>query len=327
MAQPEVKRFLARRVLAMTATILGVTLVAFVVARAAPGDPVAVQGDLGLRAGSASIQQLREYRRLMGLDEPILAGYLRWLWHLLRGDLGTSFRDGRPVLSLLGEALPVTLLLSIPSLLIGYLLAVPVGIVSAARPGGWLDRSLATLAFILHSLPLQWVALVLVVWPGGFPIQGLHSEGTTSLPDLLAHLVLPVVCLSYGSVAVISRFLRSSMLEEMRQDYVRTARAKGLSEAAVILRHALPNSLLSLITLFGLTFPALASGAVIVERIFGLPGMGKLTFEAVLGRDVPVVMGAVALGGVATALGTLLSDLLYAAADPRISLEEARAAR
>ena len=202
----------------MTTTVLGVTLVAFVVARAAPGDPVALQGDLGLRAGSASVQQLREYRRLMGLDEPILAGYLRWLWHLVRGDLGTSFRDGRPVLSLLGEALPVTLLLSIPSLLIGYLLAVPAGIVSAARPGGWLDRSLATLAFLLHSLPLQWVALVLVVWPAGFPIQGLHSEGTTSLPDLLAHLVLPLVCLSYGSVAVISRFLRSSMLEQMRQD-------------------------------------------------------------------------------------------------------------
>jgi peptide/nickel transport system permease protein len=178
--------------------------------------------------------------------------------------------------------------------------------------------------FLLHSLPLQWVALVLVVWPSGLPIQGLHSEGTSSFGDLLAHLVLPLACLSYGSVAVISRFLRSSMLEEMRQDYVRTARAKGLSQAAVILRHALPNSLLSLITLFGLTFPALASGAVIVERIFGLPGMGKLTFEAVLGRDVPVMMGAVALSGAATALGTLISDLLYAAADPRISLEERR---
>jgi len=289
----------------MLATALGVTLVAFAVARAAPGDPVALQGDLGLRAGSASVQQMREYRRLMGLDEPILAGYLRWLWHLFRGDLGTSFRDGRPVLSLLGEALPVTLLLSIPSLLVGYVLALPVGIASAARPGGWLDRALSTLVFLLHSLPLQWVALVLVVWPSGLPIQGLHSEGTSSFGDLLAHLVLPLACLSYGSVAVISRFLRSSMLEEMRQDYVRTARAKGLSESAVILRHALPNS-------------------VIVERIFGLPGMGKLTFEAVLGRDVPVVMGAVALSGAATALGTLISDVLYAAADPRISLEERR---
>src|SRR5205807_633551 len=145
LAQPEVKRFLARRVLAMLATALGVTLVAFAVARAAPGDPVALQGDLGLRAGSASVQQMREYRRLMGLDEPFLAGYLRWLWHLFRGDLGTSFRDGRPVLSLLGEALPVTLLLSIPSLLVGYVLALPVGIASAARPGGWLDRALSTL--------------------------------------------------------------------------------------------------------------------------------------------------------------------------------------
>jgi peptide/nickel transport system permease protein len=163
------------------------------------------------------------------------------------------------------------------------------------------------------------VALVLVVWSGGAPIHGLHSEGDSSFADLLAHLVLPLICLTYGSLAVISRYLRSSMLEQMSQDYVRTARAKGLPERAVILRHALPNSLLSLITLFGLTFPALTSGAVIVERVFGLPGMGMLTFDAVLGRDVPVLMGVTTVAGLVTMLAMLVSDLLYAAADPRIS--------
>ena len=178
----------------MVPTLLGITFLAFAVVRAAPGDPLTLQADLGLRPGGATLQQIGEYRRLMGLDEPFLTGYLRWLTQLFRGDLGSSFRDGRPVTMLLAEALPVTLLLSIPSLLLGYLLAVPIGIASAAKPGGLLDRALSSLVFLLYSLPLQWVALALVVWPAGLPIQGLHSEGTRSLGDLAAHLVLPLVC-------------------------------------------------------------------------------------------------------------------------------------
>jgi len=227
---------------------------------------------------------------------------------------------------LLAEALPVTLLLSLPALLLGYLLAIPIGLISAARPGGLLDRFLSSAVFLLYSLPVQWVALLLVVAASGsgLPIQGLRTEGVSAASDLFAHLVLPIACLTYGSLAVLSRHLRSSMLEVMGQDYVRTARAKGLSETAVVLRHALPNSLLSMITLFGLTFPALASGAVIVERVFGLPGMGKLTFDAVLGRDMPVLMGAITLAGLMTMLGLLVSDLLYLAADPRVSLRGRR---
>jgi peptide/nickel transport system permease protein len=306
----------------MVPTFLGITFIAFALARAAPGHPLALEGDAGLRAGGNTVAQMREYRRLMGLDDPLLAGYARWLGHVVRGDLGDSFRDGRPVLVLLGEALPVTLLLSLPSILLGYLLAIPIGIVSAIRPGGLLDRLLTALVFVLYSLPVQWVALMLVLAASGsaLPIQGLRSEGTRSLGDLLAHLLLPIACITYGSLAVLSRHLRSSMLETMGQDYIRTARAKGLSEPAVVLKHALPNSLLGMITLFGLTFPALVSGAVIVERIFGLPGMGKLTFDAVLGRDLPVLMGSITLAGLVTMLGLLVSDLLYAAADPRISL-------
>jgi peptide/nickel transport system permease protein len=312
---------LTKRLAAAAPTFLGITFVAFAIVRAAPGEAVA-QGDALLRSGT--LAQMHEYRRVMGLDDPFLLGYARWLGHLVRGDLGSSFRDGRPVLSLLAEALPVTLLLSVPALVLGYLLAIPIGILSAARPHGRADRALSWIVFFLYSLPLQWVALLLVVAASGagLPIQGLRGEGVHTAGDLLAHLVLPVLCLTYGSLAVVSRYLRSSMLEQMGQDYVRTARAKGLSPAAVVLRHALPNSLLSLVTLFGLTLPALASGAVIVERVFGLPGMGKLTFDAVLGRDVPVLMGTVALGGVLTMLGVLVSDLLYTALDPRISFPE-----
>ena len=306
----------------MVPTFLGITFIAFALARAAPGHPLALEGDAGLRAGGNTVAQMREYRRLMGLDDPLLAGYARWLGHVVRGDLGDSFRDGRPVLVLLGEALPVTLLLSLPSILLGYLLAIPIGIVSAIRPGGLLDRLLTALVFVLYSLPVQWVALMLVLAASGsaLPIQGLRSEGARSLGDLLAHLLLPIACITYGSLAVLSRHLRSSMLETMGEDYIRTARAKGLPEAAVVLKHALPNSLLGMITLLGLTFPALASGAVIVERIFGLPGMGKLTFDAVLGRDLPVLMGSITLAGLVTMVGLLVADLLYAAADPRISL-------
>ena len=313
---------LARRLLATIPTFLGITFIAFALVRAAPGHALALEGDGSLRSGAATVAQRMEYRRLMGLDAAFMPGYVRWLGHVVRGDLGDSFRDGRPVLVLLAEALPVTLVLSLPSLLLGYVLAIPIGLLSAARPGGLADRFFSTAVFLLYSLPVQWVALVLVVAAAGsgLPIQGLRSEGVRSLGDLLAHLVLPIACLTYGSMAVLSRHLRSSMLEAMGQDYVRTARAKGLSQAAVVVKHALPNSLLGMITLFGLTFPALASGAVIVERIFGLPGMGKLTFDSVLGRDMPVLMGAITVAGVMTMLGLLVSDLLYAAADPRISL-------
>lgn len=309
----------------MVPTFLGITFVAFALVRAAPGQPV-FGGDALLRSGT--LAQVREYRRLMGLDDPLLAGYVRWLANLLTGNLGDSFRDGRPVLVLLGEALPVTLLVFVPSMVLGYLLAIPSGIVAGAWPRGRLDRAFSWIAFFLYSLPVQWVALVLVLSAvasgSDLPIQGLRSEGIHSARDLFAHLVLPVVCVSYGFFAVVSRYLRASMVDEMAQDYVRTARAKGLSHRAVVLTHALPNSLLGLITLFGLTLPALASGAVIVEQIFGLPGMGKLTCDAVLARDVPVLMGTVTVGGVLTMLGMLVSDLLYAAADPRISFEGAR---
>jgi peptide/nickel transport system permease protein len=307
-------RAVGKRLLLMAPTLLGITFVAFVVVRAAPGDPLAAQGDV-LRSGGATLSQVREYRRLMGLDVPLLAGYARWLLNLMTGDLGSSFRDGRAVSAVLAGALPVTLLLSIPSLLLGYAVAIPVAVLSAARPCGFFDRAVSWLAFFAWSLPVQWVALMLIVGvSGSWPIQDF--DGPRSL-------VLPVLCLSYAPAAALTRFLRSSLLEQLGQDYVRTARAKGLSEVRVLLRHVLPNSLLSLITLFGLTLPALISGAVIVEQIFGLPGMGRLAFDAVLGRDMPVLMGVITLAGVVTMIGVLASDVLYALADPRISLGEA----
>ena len=320
------RSFLIRRVLWMIPSFLGITLVVFALIRAAPGDALTMQGDLALNANAASAKAMREYRHLMGLDDPLLLGYGKWLWRVtVDHDLGTSFKDGQPVLTKLREALPVTLTLSLLALLLTYLVAIPVGIYSAVRPGSATDRALTGGLFLLYSLPSQWVAMLLIVTIGAswrwLPIQGLHSEGNTSLIDLAKHLVLPLFCLTYATFASLSRYVRSGMLEVIRQDYIRTARAKGLSERVVVFKHAFRNALITIITLLGLTLPALVGGAVIVERIFGLPGMGHLSFDAILSKDIPVLMGTTALAGMLTMVGLLLSDVLYAVADPRIQVE------
>lgn len=316
-------RFLLKRLLWMVPGFLGITFVVFAIVKAAPGDPLSMRGDM-LKASASSGAAITEYRRLMGLDDPMLVGYGKWLWRLVRLDLGTSFKDGRPVLEKLAQALPVTLTLSLASLLLTYLVAIPIGIWSAVRPGSLGDRASTLLLFLLYSMPSQWVAMLLVVSFGTswdlLPIQGLHTEGVDTLGDRALHLVLPLVCLTYASFASLSRYMRAGMLEVIRQDYIRTARAKGLPERTVVLRHALRNSLVGICTLLGLTLPTLVGGAVIVERIFGLPGMGYLAFEAIVSKDLPVLMGDTALAGVLTMLGLVASDVLYAAVDPRIQV-------
>jgi peptide/nickel transport system permease protein len=258
----------------------------------------------------------------------------KWLGRVVTLRFGHSIHDGRPVGEKLGEALPVTLLLSLLSMALAYLIAVPLGVHAAVRRGSLAERVTTVILFVLYSLPSFWVAMVLILLFGGvglldwFPIHGLASEGLeeaagwTWLADRAHHLVLPVACLTYGSLAVISRYQRTAMLEVIRQDYIRTARAKGLGERAVIFRHALRNSLLPVITLMGLQFPYLISGSVIIERIFNIPGMGMLTFDAFLNRDYPVIIAVAVLSAVLTLLGLILSDLAYALVDPRIQLEE-----
>jgi len=246
---------------------------------------------------------------------------------------GSSIADGRPVAEKLGQALPVTLLLSLISMALAYAIAIPLGVSAAVRCGSVLDRAIGISVFLLYSLPPFWVAMMLILLLGGvgyldwFPIDGLCSPGLeqatgwTWLVDRVHHLVLPVVCLTYGSLAVLSRYQRSAMLEVIRQDYVRTARAKGLAERTVVLKHALRNALLPTITLLGLQLPYLISGSVIIEKIFNIPGMGLLTFQAFLHRDYPVIMAVAVLSAALTLLGLMLSDLCYALADPRIRLE------
>ena len=260
----------------------------------------------------------------------------KWMGRLLTLRLGHSTRDGQLVSAKLAGALPLTLLLSCLSLGLAYLLAVPLGVYGAVRKGSAGDRVSTLGLFLLYSLPSFWVAMLLILVFGGvglldwFPIHGISSAGMEDagglamLGDRIHHLVLPVACLTYGALAVIARHQRAAMLEVLGLDFVRTARAKGLPERAVILRHALPNALLPTITLLGLQLPYLLGGSVIIERIFNLPGMGLLTFQAFLPRDYPVIMAVSVLAAAVTLVGLLLADLCYALVDPRISLQGER---
>jgi peptide/nickel transport system permease protein len=256
-----------------------------------------------------------------------------WLGQIIRLDFGDSYIDNRPVTEMVWEAFKVTFTFQIVAIFLIYIIAVPLGVYAAVRQGRLADRLITLGLFALYSLPNFWVAymLILLVGQGNlaglFPIQGLNSGGAENLSawawflDRLWHMVLPVVCMTYGGLAVFSRYARSGMLEVIKQDYIRTARAKGLSERAVVMRHALRNAVIPIVTLIGGLLPALISGSVIIETIFGIPGMGRLGFMAVLQRDYPVVMAIAFFTAVLVLIGMLISDLLYAWVDPRISFE------
>lgn len=256
--------------------------------------------------------------------------YAMWLSRIATLSFGVSHRDGRPIADKLAERLPVTLLLSLLSVVLVYALSIPLGVFSALRRDSLPDRLVSVVLFVLYSLPVFWVATLLiehvtgVAGPAWFPLGGLSSDGAEGWPlwertlDLAHHLVLPVVCLSYVSLAVISRYQRSAMLDALTQDYVRTARAKGLPWTRVVVRHALRNALLPVVTLLGMQLPYLIGGSVIVERIFNVPGMGLETFEAIRTHDYNWIMAVVTISAVLTMVGILASDLLYAVLDPRV---------
>lgn len=260
-------------------------------------------------------------------------------WYPL--DFGRSFKDDRPVWDWIRERLPISVELSLLSIFFAYIIAIPLGIHSATHQGTFLEATITTVLFVLYSLPSFWVAIMLLLYvsKGGvgfhwFPVQGLHGD-IASAPgwiqaaptflqwflDHLWHLVLPVTCLTYASFAYISRQMRAGMLEVIRQDYIRTARAKGLSERVVIFKHALRNSLIPIITIIAFVLPALVGGSVIIETIFSVDGLGRLSFQAILTRDYPIIMAIFTLSALLTLVGILLSDLLYAAVNPQITFE------
>ena len=323
--------YLVRRLALMIPTFLGITVVTFVLMHLAPGDPVSLgMGEAGMRSTAVSREAILHLRKTMGLDLPLYEQYWLWLTRIVRLDFGESFISGRPIAEILRSAVPVTLVLSGISIFLSYLIAIPLGIYSSVKQDTLGDRISTVTLFVLYSLPSFWVALMLILFLCSghflqlFPMLYFSSEGAENLStwayvkDVAWHITLPVVCLTYASLASLSRYMRSGMLEAIRQDYVRTARAKGLSELVVILKHTLRNSLIPVVTLLGLVLPHLIGGSVIVERIFGIQGMGYWAFTAILQRDYNLVMAEVTLAALLTMAGLLLSDVLYAWVDPRI---------
>lgn len=334
--------YLLKRLALMIPTFVGVTLIGFLVMHLAPGDPAELRaaGGLGGRGGAGvSLQKrgvvdqaLADWRALYGLDKPLHVQYLVWMRNLFTLDFGQSFKDNQPVWSKIVERLPVTLKLELLSLLLVYLVAIPLGVYSATHPYSLGDQLTTLAAFALFSIPVVWAATMALVFICGgdfyywFPPSGLTSiDYETTWPvwdkirDQAWHLFLPVVLLSYASFAGLSRYMRSSMLEVLRQDFVQVARAKGLSERVVILKHALRNSLIPQVTIMAELLPGLIGGSVIIETVFSIPGMGQLGYEAVLARDYPVVLALLTVSAILTMIGILLSDVLLAAVDPRIA--------
>jgi len=318
-------RYLIRRLLALIPVLLWITVISFGIMHLAPGKPTDAATAFNPKV---SLEARERLEKVYGLDQPLHVQYARWLDRIVRLDFGRSFLDDRAVTEKITERLPITVTINLCSLLLILGIAIPLGVLSAVRPGGAFDRSTTVFVFIGYSMPSFWLALLCMALFGvtlrWLPVSGVHSLDYESFGlihrwlDTAWHLILPVGVTAFASLAGMSRYMRSSMVGVLRQDYIRAARAKGLSERRVLFHHGLRNGLLPVITILGLSLPDLIGGSVIAETIFSIPGMGRLFYEAVMARDYPVVMALVTIGALLTMLGNLLADVAYAAADPRI---------
>ncbi len=319
--------YIIKRTLLMIPILFGITLLSFGVMRLAPGGPAEAQMEFSSRASAEARERLR---KLYGADQPFYKQYATWLTKFVTLDFGTAFADGRPVKDKILERLPITLTINILSLGLVLLIAIPIGIMSATRQYSLLDRFTTIFVFVGFSTPSFWLALLLIyglgVQWGVLPISGIHSLDTTGLSfwgrlmDEARHLILPVFVSAFGGLAGFSRYVRNNMLEVLHQDYIRTARAKGVPEGMVIYKHALRNALMPVITILGLALPSLIGGSAIMEQVFGIPGMGQLMFQAVLSRDYNLAMGILVPAAFLTMLGNFLADIGYAFTDPRVRL-------
>ncbi len=334
--------YLFQRFLLLIPTFIGITLVGFLIVRLAPGDPAELRAAGGLAAaggGGISLEKrgavdeaMAQWRAQYGLDRPLHVQYVVWLKNLFTLNFGDSFKDSQSVWGKIAERLPVTIKLNFWSIVVVYLVAIPLGIYSATHPNSFGDQTTTLFAFILFAVPLVWAATMALVFICGgdfyylFPPGGLESlafSGNWSIwrkfADHAWHLFLPVVLLSYDGFAGMSRYMRASMLDVLGQDYVQVARAKGLQERVVILKHVLRNSLIPQVTILASILPGLIGGSVIIETIFSIPGLGQLGYESVLARDYPTVLALFTVSAVLTLIGILISDLLLAVVDPRIA--------
>jgi peptide/nickel transport system permease protein len=318
--------YILKRFFLMIPIFLGITVISFAVLHLAPGAPTEMQT---MMQPKVSLEARARLNAIYGLDKPLHIQYFDWLKRLVRFDFGRSFSsDNRPVQEKIMERLPVTLFINILSLVLILVVAIPIGILSAVHRYSLFDKATTLFVFVGFATPTFWLALLLMLVFGvhldWLPISGLKSLNYEYLGfwgkvvDLGRHLILPVLLSAFGGLAGLSRYMRGNMLEVIRQDYILTARAKGLPERVVIYKHALRNALLPVVTVLGLSIPGLIGGSVIFESIFAIPGMGQLFYGAVMARDYPVVMGELVIGAVLTLIGNLVADISYALVDPRI---------
>lgn len=299
--------------------LFGITILSFAIMKAAPGDPMALMMDPTISAGDRE-----KFIEKYGLDEPEHVQYLKWLGNMIQGDFGTSIvRKGTPVTDLIMARLPNTLLLMLVSTILALLISIPLGVLSARRPYSKLDYGITFTSFIGLAVPNFWFGLILIMFLavnlGWFPTGGVMTlNADFSLWDRIHHLILPAFVLATADMAGLTRYTRSSMLDVLRQDYMRTARAKGFKENRVVYKHGLRNGLLPVITIFGLMIPSFIGGAVVTEQIFSWPGLGKLFVDSAFQRDYPVIMAMTVISATLVVIGNLVADILYAMVDPRI---------
>ncbi len=315
-------RFVARRIVGAVPLLFIITVVTFLIISLAPGDPV----KMFVNPEAKTEIDLDLIRTELGLDKPIPVRYVLWLGNIIQGDFGQSYFYGRPVLDILAETLPNTIVLSLASMILALVFAIPIGIYSAVKRNSPLDYVFSTFSFVGISIPSFWFGLMLILLfslkLGWLPTSGMRQVyDHFDLWDRIRHLILPTVVLGTGSMASSMRYMRSAMLDVIGQDYIRTARAKGASENTVIFKHALRNALIPVATLVGFMIPGLVSGAAVTEAIFAWPGLGRILVEANFTRDYPIIMGELVVYSLMVIVGSLVSDILYALVDPRIRYE------
>lgn len=324
--------YLLRRLLGAIPLLLGILTLIFFIINIAPGDPTSRYFN-----PNVAPEVIEQMRRNLGLDQPLHIQYFRWLTSFLRGDFGHSFGQMRPIAEILPTVLWNTVQLMVIAVILIFVIGMLIGILQAVRQYSIADNVLTFLALFFYSMPSFWLALMLILllslkasqwgWPIQFPASQMTSVGYEFLPvgekftDRLMHMALPATALGIGGAAYVARYMRGSMLEVIHQDYIRTARAKGLSEAKVIFRHALRNALIPIVTLLGLYLPSLLSGSVLIETIFAWPGMGRLIVDSIFQRDYPLVMATSFIAAALVVLGNLIADVLYAVVDPRIRID------
>jgi len=317
--------YILKRLSGIIPLLIGITIISFAVIHLAPGEPVQLATSMDTKVSAEARQKLMH---LYGLDRPVCVQYIDWLMRLIKFDFGNSFLDGRRVITKIAERIPITLLINVLSLFLILIVAIPIGITSATRVNSFYDRSMTVFVFIGFAMPSFWLALLLMSFFGiklqVLPVLGIKSLFFDELSlwgkvfDVGRHLVLPVFVSAFVNLAGMSRYIKTNMLNVLHQNYIRAARAKGLSESKVIYKHALKNALLPVITILGLSIPGLIGGSVITETVFSIPGMGRLAFEAVMARDYPVIMAVLIISALLTLLGNLIADICYCWADPRI---------